>query len=167
MKQLTLCLLCLLAMLPARALSHFGWGAEAGTSIEITGHDMSTLNFDGYFGYKNSFIQMAGVGAGVHVMVSNSTRSFPLYAIFRTNFRSQPTLCFADLRAGIVVDNMTDNTTQYRPYVNPSLGFNLARGKTFCSYITIGYLFNGMKSCSTRAIAGGLHFFNVKIGISF
>lgn len=151
----------------ANASNHFAWGADVGTSIDLSGHDMSTINFDAHFGYKNSIIDIAGVGAGVHMMVSNSCRSFPVYAVLRTSFRAQPSLCFLDLRAGVAFDSMSDDSNQTRPYINPGVGFNLATGRTFKSYIIIGYLYNGMKSFGDTAISGGLNMANFRIGITF
>lgn len=125
---------------------HFVWGAEAGGSIDMTSNDMSTLNLDAFFGYRNSWIDVLGAGAGIHVMVSNSCRSFPVYGIFRTSFRSQPSLCFFDLRAGAVFNNVNEDKTHTRFYLAPGVGFNLARSRSFASYVSLAYEFNGMQS---------------------
>lgn len=151
--------------------SHFAWGLEAGSAIDISGHDMTTLNLDAAFGYRNGLLQMVGIGVGTHMMAANSCRAFPIYALFRTNFRSKPSLCFLDLRAGITLCNLSDNTSQTAPYINPAIGFNLAGGRTFQSYFTLGYTYIGMKSFGPpsdhTSIPGGLHAVNVAIGIGF
>lgn len=151
--------------------SRFGWGAEIGSAIDVSGHDMTTINLDAYFGYRHSLVQMLGVGVGAHMMAANSCRAFPVYAIFRTNFRSKPSLCFMDLRVGIAQCNLSDNTSQTAPYINPAIGFNLAGGKKFQSYFTLGYTYVGMKSFGPAddrtSISSGLHAVNVAIGVTF
>lgn len=151
----------------AGGLSNFGWGIDAGTSIDVSGHDMSTINFDAYFGYKDRYIDIAGFGAGIHMMVSNSCRYFPLYGVIRTGFSSKNSLCFLDFRAGVAIDNLNDGSTQTVPYINPAVGFNLATGAKFKSYLIVGYIYNGMKSFGDTSIAGGLSMINFRIGVSF
>ncbi len=130
----------------ATAWNHFVWGAEAGGAIDMTSNDMSTINLDAFFGYKNSWINALGIGASVNIMVSNSVRSFPVYAMFRTGFKKTPTLLFMDLRGGCVFNNINNNTQQTRLYLSPGVGINLARGRSFTSYITVSYVYNGLSS---------------------
>lgn len=159
------------AALPSAAAGHFAWGADIGTSIDVSGNDMSTLNLDAFFGYRAAAIDIVGVGAGINMMVSNSCRAFPLYAIVRTSFRTAPSLCFMDLRAGCAIDNLSDATTQTAFYASPAIGFNLAMGKTFQSYITVGYTYNGMKSFGseygTTEIRYGIHMVTARFGVTF
>ena len=153
------------------ASDHFAWGADIGTTIDVSGHDMSTLNLDAFFGYKNSVIDILGAGAGINMMVGNSCRAFPLYAIVRTSFRSAPSLCFMDLRGGCVIDNLSDGTTQTGFYMSPAVGFNLAVSKKFKSYITVGYTYNGMKSYGgeygVNEIRHGVHMVTARFGVTF
>ncbi|MCM1484560.1 MAG: hypothetical protein NC043_09515 [Muribaculaceae bacterium] len=152
------------------AFSHFVWGAEAGGSIDMTTNDMSTLNLDAFFGYTNKWLNVAGVGAGIHMMVSNSCRSFPVYALLRTSFSSKPKLCFLDLRGGCVINNVDYDTTRTRLYLSPGVGFNLARGRSFTSYVTLSYEYNGLDAYvkdDTRHDIHGLSMALVRIGISF
>lgn len=172
-KNILLFALIVLAVVPAAAqapLSHFAWGVEAGGSIDMTSNDMSTLNIDSSFGYKNSWLDMAGVGAGIHVMVSNSCRSFPVYGVVRTSFRSKPSLCFMDLRAGVVFNDVNDDKTRSRLYVSPGIGFNLARSSKFRSYVALSYEYNGMKSYVRDEVKydiKSLSMASVRLGISF
>lgn len=168
-----LLLVSVLAMVASlvHAEGKFAWGADFGTSIDLNGNDMSTVNLDANFGYANGVMRMVGVGAGAHMMMSNSCRAFPLYIILQTNFRHKPTLCFLDLRFGMAINNVDHDSRQTVPYINPSLGFNLAGNKNFQSYMRIGYLYNGMKSFGPEnnrtTIKGGLSMANVSIGINF
>ena len=75
-------------------MSHFCWGADLGGSIDMSGHDMSTIDIGANFGYKNDYLRLLGIGASLNMMVSNSNRSFPIYGIVRTNFMNRPSLCF-------------------------------------------------------------------------
>lgn len=61
------------------AKSHFTWGAEAGASIDLTGHDMSTFDVDVLFGYKNSYIRMVGLGAGIHTALCREETTSSLF----------------------------------------------------------------------------------------
>lgn len=153
--------------LGAAASDHFTWGVEAGTSIDLSSHDMSTLNADAFFGYKTPGLDLLGVGAGIHMMVSNSCRSFPVYIDVRTSFRTAPSLCFLDLKGGIAFNSLSNNQNQKSPYFSPSVGFHLARGKSYASYLMLGYVFNGMKSFGDTEISGGLSYVNMSLGIRF
>lgn len=150
--------------------NHFAWGAEISGGIDMTSSDMSTVNLDAYLGYRNSWIEVLGVGAGVNMMVNNSARAFPVYGIFRTGFSKKPTLLFMDLRGGIVFNNMTNSTQQTSAYVSPGIGVNLAGGETFQSYVTLSYVYNGLKSfpLSDRQVRmDGLSMACVRFGIRF
>lgn len=152
------------------AWNHFVWGAEVGGGIDMTSNDMSTVNLDAYFGYRNSWINILGVGAEVNMMVSNSVRAFPVYAIFRTGFRSCPTLLFMDLRGGVVFNNLNDSRQQTRAYVSPGIGVNLATGRTFRSYLTLSYVYNGLKPFTKGdeyCDINGLSMACLRIGINF
>lgn len=146
--------------------SGFAWGTDIGGSIDLTGNDMSTINADAYFGYRNAVIDMAGIGAGINMMVSNSCRAFPVYAVFRSNFRRAPSLCFADLRIGAVFNNLEGSRSVTAFYTSPGIGFNLARGKSFNSYIIVSYLLNGMKPAAADS-NNRLNMACLRLGISF
>lgn len=166
-------LLTLFAVATASAQStssHFVWGADLGGAVDLSANDMSTLNLDAYFGYRGGIVDVFGVGAAINMMVNNSNRTFPVYALFRSSFRTAPSLCFLDLRGGIAFNNVADNTTRSSLYLSPGLGFNLARSKTFRSYITLSYVYNGMQpyeDVDGYHNIDGLHFACVRFGISF
>lgn len=159
------------AATPQSATSHrFSWGAEVGGAVDMTGNDMSAITLDAYFGYQNSWISMLGVGAEVQSMVNENRRSFPFYAIFRTNFSSRPSVCFFSLKLGGIYNDFADYNKRGALLVAPAIGFNLAKGKSFQSYITVGYLYNGLK-CDNHAHhhnnIKGLHEATISLGISF
>lgn len=150
--------------------SHFAWGAEVGGAIDLTSNNLSSINLDAYFGYRNAWINTLGVGASVNMMVDNSVRSFPIYAIFRTDFSSKERLLFMDLRGGVSITNPSYGSQQTGLYLSPGLGINLARGKSFSSYLSVSYVYNGIKPFDLgdrRCDVDGLSMACVRIGISF
>lgn len=149
---------------------HFGWGAEAGGSIDMTSNDMSTINANAFFGYRNSWIDMLGAGAGINVTVNNNCRMFPIYALFRTSFTSRPSLLFMDLRIGTAVNSVESHASHARFYCAPGIGFNLAGSSKFRSYITLSYQYNGMKYYvkeNIRHNISSLSLASVQLGICF
>lgn len=150
--------------------NHFAWGAEIGGSIDMTSHDLSSVNLDAYFGYRNSWIDVVGIGAEVNMMLSNSVRSFPVYAMLRTSFTSRPSLVFMDLRGGVAFNNLTASDTQTSLYLSPGIGFNLAGGNTFQSYISLSYVYNALRpfSIGDRQVnVDGLSAACIRLGIRF
>lgn len=123
----------------------FVWGAELGPAIDLCGDDMSTIDIGAHFGFSNAFIDFAGVGAGINMMMSNASRMFPLYAVFRSSFSKKKKMIFADVRAGCAIANAYGTNSQTVVYASPGVGFNLAGGKTFQSYITVHYVYCGMR----------------------
>ncbi len=150
--------------------SRFVWGAEVGGAIDMTSSDMSTINLDAYFGYRNSWIDILGIGAEVNMMVNNSVRAFPVYAMFRTDFCRKRQLLFMDLRAGVAFNNMSYGSQQTSVYVSPGIGINLASGKTFNSYITLSYVYNGIEPFmkdNRKCDLDGLSMACLRLGINF
>lgn len=157
---------CAVASVP-----HFSWGADAGGAIDMTTNNMSSININAYFGYRSAFIDMAGIGAGINTMVNNSLRSYPVYGIVRTSFRSRPSLAFMDLRAGCTFNNEGNGDSHTTFFVSPGVGFHLARSQNFRSYIILSYVFNDIRSFNydsrDYSYKAGLHFACLRIGVSF
>ena len=150
--------------------SHFTWGVDLLSNIDMTGSDMTSVAISGFFGYKGDYVRAAGVGASANMMMGNSGRSFPIYALFRTSFTRKPSLCFLDLRLGTSVNDVYLAGKQYGFYSHAGLGITLASGRDFSSHILIGYSFfdrhdvavggENMRCCN-------LHQATVGLGISF
>ncbi len=160
--------------------SHFVWGSDIGGSIDMSGHDMSTINIDAYFGYRSRALSLLGIGAGLNIPVNNSRREFPVYAIARTSFSVRPQPVFGELRAGIVVNSHNERDTTTDLYLSPGIGFSLATGRTFSSYLIVGYIYNGFHTPASQATPStpdsgddlsnrirGIHSAVVRLGISF
>lgn len=148
----------------------FTWGADAGASIDMTDNDMSTVDFDIYFGMRRRWIDFLGIGVGADIMVSNSCRSFPLYAAFRTNFVNRPTIAFWDLRLGVALNYLEHNHQQTGLYGFTGVGFNLARSRRFSSHILLGYTYRERRRIVGPEMEhdfGSLSCATVKIGVVF
>lgn len=122
-------------------LGHFTWGADLGSSVDLTANDMTSVDINGYFGYKGPWLRFLGVGAGINTMLSNASRCYPLYAMIRTSFSSRPQLCFLDLRLGVSINNILNYSSQTDFYGSIGLGVTLAKGKKFTSHIILSYNF--------------------------
>ncbi len=157
--------------LPAEtAPSHFSWGADIGSSIDMTGQDLTAINLDASFGYKGDYIRFAGLGAGIKMMVSNSSRCYPVYAMFRSSFTRRPSLCFAQLKLGISFNNFYTDIYRRDLYSNIGLGFTLATGRSFSSHIVLAYEFIPIKRTAVPEAVSPLsdmHSATITIGASF
>ena len=129
------------SLFPKRSLSlaksHFTWGAEAGASLDLTGHDMSTFDVDVLFGYKNSYIRMLGFGAGIHRTVQHGDNFIPIYATIQTSFRKKPSILFMSAKIGYSFNTINDSPT-FGDFVSAlGLGVNLSRSRLASSYIIL------------------------------
>lgn len=147
----------------------FTWGAEAGTGIDMGGDNMSTLNLRATVAYSGPYLELAGIGAGVDMVMSNSTRTFPIYAIVRSSFARAPKLLFAELRGGIAVSQVPSFADQTKPFIQPGVGIHLATGATFSSYLTLSYTYNGFSFYGDKAdtLIRGLNLATIAIGVTF
>lgn len=148
----------------------FAWGAEIASSVDLSGHDMTSVDLNLSLGLTYRWLIFAGLGAGADLMVSNSCRTYPVYLNFRTDFSRKVLPIFLDLRGGVAFNCLPDEINQQAPYASLSLGFNLATGRTFRSYILCGYTFNGRSDVNTEA---GLMRFpslslaSIRLGVQF
>ncbi|MCM1067846.1 MAG: hypothetical protein NC418_09775 [Muribaculaceae bacterium] len=148
----------------------FAWGADLGASIDMSGNDMSSIDFGLAFGMKRGWINFLGVGAQANIPVSNSFRSYPLFLLFRTNFTDRPTRVFWELKGGVSLNYLEHNHQQTGIYGSTGIGFRLAGNAKFSSHMFMGYSF-----IQRRKVVGeemthdftDLHFATVKIGVTF
>lgn len=152
------------------AETKFAWGAEFGSSVDLSGNDMSSIDISASFGVSHKWIMLAGLGAGANVMISNSCRTYPIYAVFRTDFSSFMKILFVEARGGIALNYLYDNVTQTGGYAGLYVGFNLARGKKYRSYITAGYTFVDRKDVHSGEMVTKYDFLSlasVRLGVTF
>ncbi|MCM1290997.1 MAG: hypothetical protein NC201_01350 [Prevotella sp.] len=136
------------------AFSHFTWGAEIGSSIDMSGNDMSTFDIDVIVGYKNNFIRTLGMGVGVHRAFGNTSTFIPLYAVFRSSFRTRPSIAFVNLKLGYSFNTVKDTDTSSGTKMSLGVGFNLAMSKRFQSHLIIGGEY--FRLDNNQALAAGL-----------
>lgn len=122
-------------------LKPFIFGGELGTSIDLSGMDMSTFNFDIFMGYRNKWIQTVGIGAGYHKSLGFKDSFIPLYILFRSSFRPKPSLCFFHLKLGYSFNTISDSATYGDIACSIGCGFNLIQKRNLQSYILLCYGF--------------------------
>lgn len=130
-------------------LGHFAWGIDAGSSVDITCNDMTTIDLHAYFGYKGPWLNFLGAGAGINAMINNGSRCYPVYMMLRTSFCRQPQLCFLDLRAGVSFNSIMDNKSQTDFYGTLGVGLNLATGRKFSSHLIVSYNYMPLRHVET------------------
>lgn len=147
----------------------FAWGADVGASIDMTGQDMSGLEISASFGLRRGWLNFVGVGAGADIMTSNSARSYPMFVDFRTNFVNRRTLFFWSLRGGVSLSYLEHSHRQLGPYGSTGLGVNLARGKSFASFLYMGYTYRHRNRIVGELVHDfkPLHYATFKIGVTF
>lgn len=149
---------------------HFSWGASLGSSIDMTGQDMTAVDIDAFFGYKGDYLRFAGIGAGIRMMVSNSSRSYPVYAMLRTSFTKSPSFLYLEVKGGIGFNNLYTDVYQRNFIGGIALGFTLAHSRTFSSNFSLGYEYmplsdDRLDGVNTRF--NDLHYASIRIGASF
>lgn len=155
---------------PIPGFSHFTWGADVGSSVDMTGNDMSSIDINAYFGYKSRFVRFAGIGAGINMMIGNGSSAYPVYAMFRSGFSNRPTLCFLDLRAGCSFNNIFDFRSQTDFYGSLGFGITLAKGRNFSSHIILSYNFMPLSDATVNGQVfklDDLHYAALRIGAAF
>lgn len=130
--------------------SHFTWGAEAGASIDLTGFDMSTIDVDVLIGYKNAYLNLLGVGVGVHRNVQSGDNFIPVYATIQTSFRKRPSLLFYSAKVGYSFNTIDSSATYGDLTASMGCGINLSRGRLARSFILLsaGYRYFNDKHMS-------------------
>lgn len=175
MKKLIISVMLLLSGMAMHAqektdTSRFTWGIDLGSSIDMSGEEMTNLNFSAQFGLKNNYFRLLGVGSEINIMTGNSSRSIPVYAIMRTSFTPQPRKIFADIRAGVSFNEIYDIKSQTGLYFSPAIGLSLANGSKFKSHLSLGYTLitrSNFNDGETLHTFKDLHFATIRLGISF
>lgn len=152
------------------AFSNFTWGAEAGSSLDLTSHDLSSFDLDVLFGYKNSFIKMAGIGAGIHRSIHTGNNFIPVYAVIRTNFRRTPSLLFFNLQGGYSFNSFSSTGTVGDFYGAVGVGINLQQTKMSKTYVILSgayQYFSEGNRLKTDIDANYIFFAKLVVGVNF
>lgn len=175
-RTITLSLITLLSLISAVAQTEdksprqgFTWGAETSSGIDMGGDNMSSINIAALIGYRTSWIDFTGIGLGIDMMMSNSCRSFPIYGMLRSSFAEKPKLFFAEMRAGIALNQATNVPDRTNLFLQPGAGIYLATGKNFASYLTLSYTYNAMTFYGDKkdTLVHGLNMATLSIGVTF
>lgn len=121
--------------------SHFTWGVDAGSSIDLTANNLSTFDVDLIMGYKNPFIKVIGVGLGYHKAFGSSNNFIPIYAVLRTSFTSRPSKCFFNFQCGYSFNSVDDAASKGGFTLAAGIGMNIASTKYFKSHLILSYGF--------------------------
>lgn len=125
----------------SRKPNHFTWGADLGSTMDLTNQSLTSFDLSACFGYRHKAMRFIGLGAGINVMVTNASRAYPVFAQVRTTFTPQNKLIFMDVKAGIAFLNLYDTVSRKPFYGCLGVGVTLASGLNFSSHIIFSYNF--------------------------
>lgn len=150
--------------------THFIWGAEIGSSIDLTSHDMSTFDLDVTLGYKNSFIQLLGASVGIHKSIHTGNTFIPVCGVIRTSFRSKPSPCFLHIEAGYSFNTIKDADTFGDFTCAVGLGVNFSQSRRARTYMILsaGYrYFNENHQAIAKLDTKYIYIAKLGFGVSF
>lgn len=155
---------------PSLFMRHFAWGVDVGSSIDVSGNDLSSIDISAYFGYKNSIIRTLGAGVDIRNSLGNSHTMIPVYAMIRTDFSTTPSLCFLESRIGHSFNTLNATTEENGLFFSFGVGFNLFTSSTVKSHIVLCYTYNELNPDNlleyTR-FKHNLSAMSIRIGVNF
>lgn len=149
---------------------HFTWGADMGPSVDLTGHNLTTVDLNINFGYTSPAIQILGVSMGLHRAFGSGNTFVPVCAILRTSFRSRPSRFFFNLKAGYSFNTIQEENFKGGFQLSTGLGIILQRTKKIQSHIIIGYGFYHINRNQAQNLpfdANHVDYAQLAIGVSF
>lgn len=152
------------------SFTHFTWGAEAGSSLDLTSHNLSTFDADVLLGYKNSIFNIVGIGAGIHRSIHTGNNFIPVYAVLRTDFRRKPSPFFLNLQAGYSFNTVGDRSSVGDFYGAAGLGINLQQGRVANTYVILSLAYQYFSKENMTKIDFDTHyifFAKLMIGVNF
>lgn len=155
---------------PVRAARHFSWGAEVGSSIDLTSHNLTTFDVNLNCGYRNKIFQLIGIGFGVQRSIGNSNTFIPFYGVLRTSFRSKPSNFFFNLKAGYSFNTLSSSDSKGGFLLSTGCGMVLKRTRFLTSYIMLAYGFYHINEHTVNDLKleiNHVDFAQIAFGISF
>lgn len=128
----------------------FALGIEIGSSIDLTANNLSTFDSDIVAGYRNSFIQLAGIGIGIHKALDSSNNFIPLYAVFRSSFRNSPSKVFLNATVGYSFNSIESSASKGGFNMSLGLGIHLWETESMRSHLILSY---GLMHLNDRQVA--------------
>lgn len=151
-------------------MDHFTWGVDAGSSIDISGNDLSSIDISAFFGYKNSIIQALGVGAGINSALGNNHALYPAFVLLRVDLTTSPSLCFIETRMGYSFNSLNTETKQDGVFGSLGVGFNLFKSSKVKSHIILAYTYSKLtadNSLEYTRFSKDLSAMSIRIGVNF
>lgn len=152
------------------ANSHFTWGAEIGTSIDIAGYDLSTFDLDFNIGYKNSLFNSLGVSCGVHRNFHHGTYYVPFTAMTRVNLNPNNPWGFLQFNVGYSFNTVGETKSAGAFTFGTGIGFRLAYSRRFSSHVSVGYSYMRLAKTQQTMLdkrRTNVDLIHVRLGINF
>lgn len=149
---------------------HFTWGADMGSSVDLSGHNLTTVDLNINFGYASPAIQILGVSMGLHRAFGSGNTFVPVCGILRTSFRSKPSRFFFNLKAGYSFNTIQDDNFKGGFQLSTGLGIILQRSRKIQSHIILGYGFyhiNHNQAQNLTFDVNHVDYAQIAIGVSF
>lgn len=150
--------------------SHFTWGIDLGSGFDMSSQSLTSFDLSAGFGYRNRAIRFLGVGAGIDMMVNNSSRAYPVYGQLRTTFTSAQKFVFMEIKGGMKFLQLFNNIERKPWFASVAVGFTLASGRNFSSHITIGYSYTPLNNIilpEKSSPAKDMHEALIRLGAAF
>ena len=144
----------------------FAFGVEAGANIDFSSTESSCFDIDIYGGYRRGVIQVLGFGVGLHPTFTNNRRFIPIYALLRCNFTPGRSLCFADVKVGMSINELNSMTHNTGAYASAGIGFNLWQTRRLKTYALLGYNYTQIVPFATYTHKA-MHGVSIRIGVMF
>ena len=144
----------------------FAFGVEAGATMDFSDTESSHYDIDIYGGYRKGIIQTLGLGIGLHPSFSNDRTFIPIYAIFRCNFKEGYSLCFADVKAGMSINELSSTAHNTGVYASAGIGFNLLQNRRLKIHAIASYSYTQIIPFDIYS-SDALHGASIRLGITF
>lgn len=117
----------------------FAWGAELGSSIDMTSNNLTTFDAVLYAGYRCPYLDFVGAGAGVQRAFGSGNTLVPLFVNIISSFRPRPGRFFMNLRSGYSFNTISDADTRGGFLLSVGGGVYLVRTARLRSFIALTY----------------------------
>lgn len=149
---------------------HFAIGAEIGSSVDLTSHNLTTFDADINCGYSNKVFPLIGIGFGIHRSIGNANSFIPVYGIIRSYLRKKTSNFFLNLKVGYSFNTLSSAAREGGFLTSVGLGMNLKRTRSLTSYILLAYGFYHINEHQVNDLqldVNHIDFAQIIFGVSF
>ncbi len=149
---------------------HFTWGAELGSSVDLTSNNLTTFDVYLNLGYKSNLFPLLGASVGIQRAIGTGNTFVPIYFIMRTTFRNRPSRFFMQLKAGYSFNTIESTKALGGFSMSAGVGMVLVKSKKIATQLFLAY---GLYHLNMRYLAdvsinqSTLSFAQLGIGINF